>query len=65
MAMMHQGRIIAMSDHSAQQALPMPMIEVHSAGAQKLWPREFLTLGLVGTCLSFWAIVILIITHSA
>jgi len=50
-----------MSDNAAQQALAMPMIEAPEA--RTLWPREFLTLGLVVASLSFWTVVILAITH--
>ncbi len=50
-----------MSDNTAQQALAMPMIEAGRSSA--LWPREFLTLGLVAACLSFWTVVILAIAH--
>jgi hypothetical protein len=50
-----------MSDNTAEQALTMPMIEARDAGMQ--WPREFLTLGLVAACLSFWTVVILVIAH--
>ena len=63
MMMMPLGRTIVMSDHTAQQALAMPMIEVQDASAKTLWPREFLTLSLVATCLTFWTVVILAMAH--
>lgn len=50
-----------MSHQTSQQALAMPMIETRGASAQ--CPREFLTLGLVGVCLSFWTVVVLVLTH--
>ena len=52
-----------MSDNTAQQTLAVPMIEVHGAGARTAWPREFLTLSLVAACLSFWTVILLVITH--
>jgi hypothetical protein len=59
--MMPLGRTIVMSDHTAQQALAMPMIEAQIA--KEPVPREFLTLGLVATCLAFWTVVILAVAH--
>lgn len=58
-----RGRTIAMSEHTAQQALAMPMIEVHGPDAKKPYPRQFLTLSLVAASLSFWTVVILVIAH--
>jgi hypothetical protein len=52
-----------MPDHTAQQALAMPMIEARDTIAKELIPREFLTLSLVATCLAFWSIVILAVAH--
>jgi len=63
MVMMPLGRTIVMSDHTAQQALAMPMIEARGTIAKEPVPREFLTLSLVATCLAFWTVVILAVAH--
>lgn len=61
-----------MSDSAGEQALTdtglsaaQSLLSIDAGRNQgKPYPREFVTLGLVAFCLSFWTIVILSVAHS-
>lgn len=60
-----------MSDYVGEQALADPAtgaqgilyIGIDADRTDKPYPREFVTLGLVAFCLSFWTIVVWALAH--
>lgn len=61
-----------MSDYSGEQALADPAaagaqsilyIGIEAGHADKPYPREFVTLGLVVFCLGFWTLVVWALAH--
>ena len=50
-----------MSDFAAPQTQTAPMMG--GAGTERPYPRHLVALGVLGFCLSFWAVVIFAVVH--